>query len=88
MWKQPMFPSAVKWTKKLLHSHNTHTHTDTHRHTQKYYLAIKKDEKVSIFSNKDGLEVHCAKWNNQRQILNDITYMCNPKKKKNQETLV
>ena len=67
-----MCPSAVKWTKKLLHSHT---------HTEKYYLAIKKGMKNFPFSvTRMDFKFIMLSEIIQRQILYDITYMCNPKK--------
>ena len=50
-------------------------------HTMEYYSAIKENN-FAIYSNKDGLGGHYAKWNKsdrERQILYDLTYMWNLK---------
>ena len=46
-------------------------------------LSHKKEWTFAICNNMDGLGGHYAKWNKsdrERQILYDVTYMCNKKK--------
>ena len=70
--KQPKCPSTDEWTKKKWSIY-----------TVEYYLDIKKSDNA-ICSNIDGLGWHYAKWNKphgERQMLHDITKVCNLKSK-------
>ena len=66
-WKQPKCPSTDEWIKKMLH-----THVHIHTHTVKYYLAIKKEWNIAIYSNMDGPRDYDTEWSKsgrERQIL-------------------
>ena len=76
-WKQPKCPSTNEWIKKMWYTH-------THTHTLECYSAIKKEWNNAICSNTDGPREQHTKWSQpdrERQILYDITYMWNLKKK-------
>ena len=67
------------WLKRLsahAHTHRpTETHTHTHTHTQ---FSHKKEGKLAICNNTDGLGGHCARWNKpdwEKLIAHGIMYM-------------
>ena len=71
-----------EWIKK------TYTHTHTHTHTG-ILFSYKKGGNPAICDNIDGLWGHYAKWSKsdrERQILYDLTYLWNLKKKKKKKT--
>ena len=52
--------------------------------------SYKNEWNISIFSNMDGPREYCAQWNKtdrERQILYDVTYMCNLKNNTNESIL-
>lgn len=57
----------------------TEKHMYTHRHTEKYLSAIKK--------RNPSICYHMVLENRQRQILHDLTYLWNLKKKKTHKLL-
>ena len=70
IWKQPKCPSADEWIKKMGYTY-----------TMEYYSAI-KGLNLTICHNMNGPGGFYAKWNKpdrERQILDDITDMCNLK---------
>ena len=58
-----------------------YVHTHTHTHKMEYYLAIKKNEILPFATKWMDLESIMLSEISQRQILYDITYMWNLKKK-------
>ena len=69
LWKDPKCPSTDKWVKKMWFIY-----------TMGYYLAMRKNEKLSICNNVDGSGGYYAKWNKsirERQISYDFTHMWN-----------
>ena len=58
--------------------------TENVTHTHEYYSAIKKERNPAVCYNTDGPWGHYAKWNKsnrEKQVLNDLTCMCNLKTK-------
>ena len=77
-WKQPNCLLTDEWIKKMWYVY-----------TMEYYSAVKKN-RYAICSNMDGPRDDHTKWSKpdkERQILYDITYMWNLKKKKIQMNL-
>jgi len=73
--KQPKCPLTDEWVKKLWHAY-----------TMENYSAKKRKWNFTTRNHMDGLGGHGAKWNKsdrETQILYDITYLWNPKKKTN-----
>ena len=68
-WQQPKSPLTEEWIKKMWH-----------KYTMGYYSAIRKEWSNAICSNTDGprdCHTEWNKWNRERQISYDITYMQN-----------
>ena len=74
--------SIDRWKDKDVIYIHTHTHTHTHTYTQ-WNISHKKEWNNAICSNMDGprdYHTKWSKWDRERQISYDITYMRNLKK--------
>ena len=63
-------------------------HTHTHIYAMEYYSIFKERKNSWHWDNMDKPGGHYAKWNKpdrERQILHDLTYMCNLKKLNSQK---
>ena len=83
-WKQPKFPSADKWIKKMWYAY-VYTHTHTHTHTRTHsgiLLSHKKEWNDAIWSNMDKPRNY-TKGSQTEEDNYDIPYMWNLKKDTN-----
>ena len=78
-WKQD-FPKSMgcskNCSKREVYSDtgiHTHTHTHTHTHIMEYYSAIKINEILPYVTT--WIFMGYDKWNRERQILYDVTFM-------------
>ena len=69
-WKQPKCPLTDEWIKKMWYIY-----------TIEYYSAIKKNEKNTICSNKEGPRGYYTKWNKRKRKTNTVWYQLYVKSK-------